>query len=412
VTASAVVEGGPVARTERAYPCLDGARAIAATAVLLHHVAFWTGDYTPDLVGRFLARMDVGVAIFFVLSGFLLSRPLFRAARDGRPAPRTAAYLWRRALRILPAYWLAVAAALLLLPQNDGSGPGTWIRHLALTQIYGTGHLREGLSHTWSLCTEVAFYLVLPFVGAALVRLARRRPDRPLRVLVALAVAAAAGLGWLGWQWTARPFASAGLDLWLPSYAGWFAAGMALALLTVADPTWGPVRLVTDLGGSLATCWATAGALLWIATSPLAGPMGLYQPSAAQAVLKSALYLAVATLLILPLVFGDQRRGWTRRALAGPVGRFLGEISYGLFLLHVVVLAGGFAVLDLVQFTGNVVWVALATWVVSVALAAVLYVLVERPMRRWRDVVPEVAAPRPSVSSAAATAATATSAST
>ena len=411
MAASAVVEGGPVARTERAYPCLDGARAIAATAVLLHHVAFWTGDYTPDLVGRLFARMDVGVAIFFVLSGFLLSRPLFRAARDGRPAPRTAAYLWRRALRILPAYWLTVAAALLLLPQNDGAGPGTWIRHLTLTQIYGTGNLREGLSHTWSLCTEVAFYLVLPFAGAALVRLGRRRPDRPGRVLAALAVLAAAGLGWLGWQWTAHPFPAGGLDLWLPSYAGWFAAGMALALLTAADPGWRPVRLATVLGGSLATCWATAGALLWIATSPLAGPMGLYEPTAVQAVLKSALYLAVATLFVLPLVFGDQRRGWTRRALAGPGGRFLGEISYGLFLIHVVVLAGGFAALGLVEFTGDVAWVALATWVVSVALAAALYVLVERPMRRWRDVVPEAPGRRPSVSRAATTAATASSAS-
>jgi peptidoglycan/LPS O-acetylase OafA/YrhL len=411
VTASAAVEGGPTSRTERAYPCLDGARAIAATAVLLHHVAFWTGDYTPDLVGRFCSRLDVGVAIFFVLSGFLLSRPLFRAAREGRPAPRPAAYLWRRALRILPAYWLTVVAALLLLPQNDGSGPGVWIRHLTLTQIYGIGHLREGLSHTWSLCTEAAFYLVLPVAGAALVRLGRHRPDRPARVLVALGVSVVAGLVWVGWRWTARPFPSAGLDLWLPSYTGWFAAGMALALLTVADPTWPPVRLATELGGSLATCWAAAGALLWIATSPLAGPMGLYEPSPAQAVLKSVLYLAVAVLLILPLVLGDQRRGWTRRALASRAGRFLGEISYGLFLIHLVVLAGAFTVLRLVEFTGNLVWVALGTWLVSVALATLLYVLVERPMRRWRDVVPEIPARRRGAGSAATTAATATSAS-
>jgi peptidoglycan/LPS O-acetylase OafA/YrhL len=387
VTASALVDGGPAARTERAFPALDGARALAATAVLLHHVAFWTGDYTPDLVGRILSRLDVGVAIFFVLSGFLLSRPLFLAARDGRPAPRTAPYLWRRALRILPAYWLTVAAALLLLPQNDGSGPGTWLRHLTLTQIYGTGGLREGLSHTWSLCTEAAFYLVLPFAGAALVRLARRRPDRPSRVLVALAAASAAGPAFLAWHWTAAPFPAAGLDLWLPSYTGWFAAGMALALLSVSDAAWRPVRLAAELGASLPTCWAAAGALFWIANSPLAGPMGLVEPTPAQAVLKNALYLAVAFLLILPLVFGDQRQGWTRRALASRPGRFLGEISYGLFLVHVVVLAGGFAVLGLVQFTGNVVWVALAVWLVSAALAAAIYVLVERPMRRWRGVI-------------------------
>src|SRR5688572_8617112 len=197
---------------------------MAATAVLLHHVAFWTGDYTPDLGGRIFSRLDIGVAIFFVLSGFLLSRPLFAAARAGLPAPRTAAYLWRRALRILPTYWLTVVAALLLLPQNDGSGPGVWIRHLTLTQVYGTGHLREGLSHTWSLCTEAAFYLVLPFAGAALVRLVRPPRERPGWALTALTLATVLGLAWLAWNGAARPFPHAGTDLWLPSYTGRFAA--------------------------------------------------------------------------------------------------------------------------------------------------------------------------------------------
>jgi peptidoglycan/LPS O-acetylase OafA/YrhL len=389
VTASATLEGGPVARTERRFPALDGARALAATAVLLHHVAFWTGDYTPDLVGRFFARLDVGVAIFFVLSGFLLSRPLFQAAVEGRRAPRTAAYLWRRGLRILPAYWLTVVAALLLLPQNDGSGAGTWIRHLTLTQIYGAGNLREGLSHTWSLCTEAAFYLVLPFAGAGLVRLVRRRPHRPGRVLVVLLGATLLGLAWVVWNWTARPFPDAALDLWLPSYAGWFAGGMALALLSVSDPASRPVRVVTELGASLPTCWAAAGVLLWIATSPVAGPMTLEQPTAAQAAIKSALYLSVAVLLILPLVFGDQRDGWVRRALASPPGRFLGDISYGLFLVHVVVLAGGFTLFGLQQFQGNLFWVALGVWVVSVGVAWLVYAAVERPLSRFRTVVPD-----------------------
>ncbi len=412
MTASASLEGGPAAGTERGFPGLDGARALAATAVLLHHVAFWTGDYTPDLIGRIFARLDVGVAIFFVLSGFLLSRPLFLAAVQGRRAPRTAAYLWRRALRILPAYWLTVAAALLLLPQNDGVGTGTWIRHITLTQIYGTGHLREGLSHTWSLSTEVAFYLLLPFAGAALVRLVRRWPRHPGRVLAVLAVATLLGLAWLVWHWVARPFPGAGLDLWLPSFTGWFAGGMALALLSVSDPDLRPVRVAMDLGASLPTSWAAAGALFWISTSPVAGPIGLLEPTAAEAAIKNAIYLGVAVLLVLPLVFGDQREGWARRALASRTGRFLGDISYGLFLIHVLVLAGAFALFDLVQFRGDVFWMALAVWTVSVALASLVYVGLERPLRRWRNVVAEHPRPDPPVSSAAATALTASSAST
>jgi peptidoglycan/LPS O-acetylase OafA/YrhL len=410
VTASATLEGGPAGRTERTFPALDGARALAATAVLLHHVAFWTGDYSPDLVGRIFSRFDVGVAIFFVLSGFLLSRPLFLAARENRRPPRTAAYLWRRSLRILPAYWLTVTAALLLLPQNDGAGPGTWIRHLTLTQIYGLDHVRAGLSHTWSLCTEVAFYLVLPFAGAALVRLVRRRPQRPGRVLAVLTVVALLGLAWVAWIWMARPLPSASVDLWLPSYAGWFAGGMALALLSVSDPASRPVRIVTDLGTSLPTSWAAAGALFWISTSPVAGPMGLLPPTPGQAAIKSALYLGVAVLLVLPLVFGDQQQGWARQALASPPGRLLGDISYALFLIHVIVLAGGFTLFGLVQFHGNLFWMSLAVWLISVALASLVYVGVERPLRRFRNVVPEN--PRPPVTSEATTAHTAISAST
>ena len=412
MTASAALEGGPASRTERAFPALDGMRALAATAVLLTHVAFWTGDYTPDLQGRIFARFDVGVPIFFVLSGFLLSRPLFLAAREGRPAPRTAAYLWRRALRILPAYWLTVGAALLLLPQNDGAGPGTWLRQLTLTQIYGVGHLREGLSHTWSLSTELAFYLALPLVGGTLVRLARVRPERPTRVLVALAVLTVLALAWIAWIRSTDLLSGGAPDLWLPSFGGWFAAGMLLAVLSVADRDWRPVRIANELGNSLATCWTAAGALFWMATSPIAGPTTLDPPTAPEAVLKNVLYLGVAALLVLPLVFGDQREGWVRPLLASPPARYLGEISYGLFLVHVVVLAGGYALLGLPQFTGDLPTVATVTWLMSVGVAAAIYRLVERPVRRWRNLVPDRSASRPGAHSEATTAVTPTSART
>jgi peptidoglycan/LPS O-acetylase OafA/YrhL len=405
VTASAVVEGGPVSGAERAFPALDGVRALAATAVVTTHVAFWTAHYTPDVIGRALARLDVGVAVFFVLSGFLLSRPLFLAAAERRPAPRAAAYLWRRALRIFPAYWLTVAAAFLLLPGNRAAGVAAWTRHLVLLQVYGPGWFAEGLSHTWSLSTEVAFYLVLPLAGAGLVRLSRHRPGRPARVLGALAVAAVLGLAWIAWVWTARP-STAPLEQWLPGFAGWFGAGMALAVLSVSDRDWWPVRLLHDIGSSLATCWAGAAALFWIATSTVAGPETLTAPTPAQAVVRNLLYLGIAALVVLPLVFGDQTRGRMRLVLAGPAARFLGEISYGLFLLHVLVLAVGFRALGMAPFTGNVVAVWIGTWLIGVALATAVYLLVERPLRRWRGLV----ATRGDSTSAATTAARATSA--
>ena len=408
MTASAVLDGGPASRTERAFPCLDGARALAATAVVGTHVSFWTGADTSTLLGRAFARFDVGVPIFFVLSGFLLSRPLFLAAAERRAAPRPVAYLWRRALRILPAYWLTVTVALLFLPGNQNADVGEWVRSFLLVHNYTTSPFGEGLTHMWSLSTEVSFYLVLPLVGAGLARLSGPRPDRPVRILVALGVAALLGLGWLVWVWSARPF-PVQMDLWLPSFLGWFGIGMALAVLSVSDPDWGPVRLARELGSGLATCWTAAGVLFWFSTTSFAGPLDLAVPTPAQAVLKNLLYLGVAGLLILPLVFGDQRRGVVRRVLGGPLVSSLGEVSYGLFLVHVPIIVAGYWLLGWAPFTGNFLVVLISTWLVSLAVAAALYLLVERPLHRWRGLVPERPLRRRG-SSEAPTAATATSA--
>lgn len=391
MTASAALEGGPAAGTERTFPALDGLRALAATAVVLTHAAFTTGDHTPGAVGRVLAHLDVGVPVFFVLAGFLLSRPFLGAAVEGRPAPRAVPYLWRRALRILPAYWITVAAALLLLPGNDGAGPATWVRHLLLVQVYDDDGFAAGLTHTWSLCTEVAFYLLLPPAAAGLLRLARRSPGRPWPVLAALGAAAVLGPVWLVLAWSGeRSFVPT--DLWLPAFAGWFAGGIALAALTVADPDWRPVRGARELAGSLGTCWAGAAVLFWIACTPVAGPMGLTAPSPGQAVTRSLLYGGVAVLLVAPLVLGEQR-GRTRAVLSGRAARFLGEISYGLFLVHVVLLTGAYDLTGTPVFTGPLALVAPATWLAGAAVAWLLYVLVERPLRRFRHVADGVVLP-------------------
>jgi peptidoglycan/LPS O-acetylase OafA/YrhL len=410
VTASTSLEGGPEARTERAFPALDGARALAATAVVGTHVAFWTGGDTSTLLGRALARFDVGVPIFFVLSGFLLSRPIFLAAARGRPGPRPAAYLWRRALRILPAYWLTVTVALLFLPGNQEASVGQWVGHLLLAQNYLTVPFAEGLSHMWSLSTEVSFYLLLPLFGAGLVRLGDRRPERPVRILTTLGVAALLGLAWLVWMWTDRPL-PVQMDLWLPSFLGWFGAGMAMALLSVSDPTWRPARMAREVGASLPTCWAAAGVLFWFSTTSFAGPLDLQSPTPAEAVTKHLLYLGVAAMLILPLVFGDPRRGAVRRVLGGHLVSSLGEISYGLFLVHVPVLVAGYALLGWAPFSGSLLLVLIGTWLISVGIAAAVYLLLERPSQRWRGLVP--GRPRGAASSTGATTAQiATSAST
>ncbi|RBY97734.1 acyltransferase [Blastococcus sp. TF02-8] len=366
------------------YPALNGLRALAATAVVTTHAAFWTAAYSDDTLGYAFARLDVGVAVFFALSGFLLSQPLFRAAAEGRPAPRTAAFLWRRALRILPAYWLCVVFAMLFLPENREMGTGDWLRFLTLTQIYSRNWHGEGLVHAWSLCTEVSFYVLLPLVVAGLLRLCGG-VWRPGRILLALGAASLLGFGWFAWV-ASDPFLLGSLTLWLPAYLSWFGAGMAIAVLSVADPRWAPVRRARELAASPGTCWAGAAVLFWAASGPYTGANDLSRAlTAGEGITKHLLYTLIAALAVWPLVFGDQTAGWGRRLLASRPMDWLGERSYGIFLFHMPLLI---IMWDL--FTRPLLLVLPVTWAAAVLVAAVVYRVVERPLvLRFRDVVRE-----------------------
>ena len=105
-----------VAPTVARRPGLDVLRGVAATAVVVSHVAFVSGVVNPERwssqVRLLLPRLDVGVPIFFVLSGLLIARPFLRAVADDRPAPAPVRYLLRRAARIYPLYWVVLAVSL------------------------------------------------------------------------------------------------------------------------------------------------------------------------------------------------------------------------------------------------------------------------------------------------------------
>ena len=96
------------------FPLLDPLRAVAALMVVVTHTAELGGFNREHWVGAWTVRLDSGVAIFFVLSAFLLYRPFVSARLDGRAIPRVWRYARRRALRILPAYWVALIALGLL----------------------------------------------------------------------------------------------------------------------------------------------------------------------------------------------------------------------------------------------------------------------------------------------------------
>ena len=164
------------------FPLLDGMRAIAALCVLLVHVQ---GAASPGTVpaDRILSHLNVGVTIFFLISGFLLYRPFIAQRARGPAAPPVSQYAKRRALRIFPAYWLALTL-LTILPGTVGASGGQWLTQYTLTQnIPFTSNpscslVGCDLAQTWSLVVELTFYVTLPLWFLLAERFARGRPAR------------------------------------------------------------------------------------------------------------------------------------------------------------------------------------------------------------------------------------------
>jgi peptidoglycan/LPS O-acetylase OafA/YrhL len=110
------------------FPLFDSLRGIAVLAVVIFHVAFITGALNVRVAGDVLGVLgDVGVVLFFVISGFLLYRPFVAARAHGRRPPDPVRYARRRALRIVPAYWVALTV-LAIFPGVVGPFSRDWWR--------------------------------------------------------------------------------------------------------------------------------------------------------------------------------------------------------------------------------------------------------------------------------------------
>jgi peptidoglycan/LPS O-acetylase OafA/YrhL len=363
------------------FPALDGLRAVGALAVLTTHVGFQTGDALNGPFAGILSRLDAGVAIFFAISGFLLYRPYAVAWFEHTDPPLTLPYLRNRALRILPALWVAVLLAVLLVPHGDAVTWASYLRQATLTQIYVDSPAADGLTQMWSLATEVAFYLLLPFLARLLTNY-----ERPTRRAVRWRLAVLACFTLLGPIWMAgvNTTDQARAGLWLPGYLGWFAVGMGFALWQVARSSGrlGPSALdtLTKIPG---TVWGIAIALLLIASSPIAGPYNLTTPTPGQAFVKSLLYTAIAACVVFPAI---TPRPKVAAVLGGRVGHVAGDISYGVFCYHLIVLSVVEQLFDIELFKGQFALRFWPTLILSVAVAAASYYLMERPiMRRGRQ---------------------------
>src|SRR5690349_11274911 len=365
-----VAQGGleSVGKAER-VASLTGIRAVAALLVVATHAAYTTGLYPQGYLGLVYSRMEIGVPIFFVLSGFLLFSPWVKAAATGAAPPSVRRYAWHRVRRIMPAYVVTVLAAYLLYHfRTAGPNPGhTWeglFRNLTLTQIYTDNYLysflHQGLTQMWSLAVEVAFYIVLPALAYLLLVVLCRRRWRPGLLLAGLGGLALLTPAWLILVHT-TDFLPDAARLWLPTYLVWFLGGMLLAALQPLG-----VRAYA------LACIPLAVVCYFIVSTPIGGAPTTSPAELREALFKAGFYAVIATLMVAPLALGD--RGVYARLLASRPMVFLGEISYEIFLIHLLTME--LVMVEVVRYpiyTGSMWWLFIVTLIVTVPLAWLLH---------------------------------------
>lgn len=346
-------------------PELDGLRGLAALAVLVFHCWLYTMA-VPD-AGRAVAGVDLaysnlrlGLVLFFVLSGFLLYGPWVRAALEQRSAPRIASYFKRRALRVLPAYYLSLIGAIVLLWPHAGSTgirlpeTGQLWTFFALVPNYFDGPLMTLNPPVWTLIVEISFYAVLPLLGWVALRLA---PTRWAQAMFPLALLVA-GIAFNAWLTDHRADAPNQLGKLLPTMLPYFAIGMFAAVLAHGRSP------------SRRTGWILLGAGVLLVYANVRWK--LYSVGTKETVILRDLFAAAGFAAIVAGAAAPQ----LRRVVGSRPLVALGSVSYAVYLWHVPLLLWLRAEGLLPTTTLGALLVVLPP---TLAISAASWLLVERP---------------------------------
>ena len=322
--------------------------------------------------------MNLGVAIFFLLSGFLLYRPFIAHRAGGPPAPRFGVYAWRRCLRILPAWWLVITV-LALVPSIDttqGNVVSLYTLTFTLDPSGSYGCATCGLSQTWSLAIEASFYLCLPLLviltGWVAARWRRAWPWNELAMLILIGVGGTL-LNFAVFE-SPAPVAIGGTAI---SFALWFALGMSLAVVSAYVSAGGAERAISLVKRWPGVSWLVAIAVFAATAAWLPATSILLDDS--ERLVAFIVFGVTSLFLIVPAVF-DGGHGLPRLLVGNRYVAWLGLISYGIFLWHIA------AIQALVQWGPELGFLPLllATLAITVPIAAASYYLLERPLLRFK----------------------------
>jgi peptidoglycan/LPS O-acetylase OafA/YrhL len=349
-------------------PALDGVRAIAVLLVILSHFPYVAGSAVSHAiwtVGQALRTGYVGVDLFFVLSGFLITRILLNELKQtGGISYRD--FFIKRVLRIFPIYYLCVAIFVLCFHWNEGllssllSYTFNWYKPFHIEPI--------ALEHTWSLSVEEQFYLIWPPLIAILPHMLRSVTT--WLIIPALSIVAALAI------------------------SVHFESTLAANIIYMSTAT----RMISlSLGAYLAVAESTGGALkTWQSIAILtAGAAVLLLDNVARGmhlIAAGGFYwsfalLGYATLCcgaVSAVIFSGGKIITTlKRILTLKPLRYIGKISYGLYLYHLFILF----LLNIAPYQtegGTSFWRVSAAAILTFVAAHLSYSYLELPLIRLK----------------------------
>ncbi len=380
----------------------DFVRAAACLTVLFHHLAqrmSWEQDVGwMEWFRPFSDMGTFGVAMFFVLSGFLLARPFWQALDRGEPMPPLRTYAIRRAARILPGYWAALLVTFVLSITVFGFAFDGQLLLRLVVGFFAVGDWHwvtlfpvEVNGPLWSISFEVTSYLLLP-VGFALLFLAARWSGQGWQSrLMWIGVLALAILAhWLFARYYRVDMRQRGWDFgliggakyWMPRFNpfGFFAMFAIGALAAGLQVRWAKYRNgLFGLVAVIALAWAVQRMVVqYDAPTPdswgwLGIPYGF--PWFALAV---ALFLAATPSSL-----------WLGSILENPPTRYIARISFGIYIWH-------YPVLELVRLYWDpqiqhgtasdplrFAMTSVIVTAITIVVAHMSYAMLEEPVIRW-----------------------------
>jgi peptidoglycan/LPS O-acetylase OafA/YrhL len=381
-------------------PAFDGYRAWAILGVVLFHVFQVAGSFAAagdSALGVVLwGALPRTLDLLFIVSGFVIYLPT--VVRDG-DFGRVSSFAIRRAARLFPAYYVALLIAIVLLaavPASDGvPGAGTVVAHFTVMQtpallfVEGFDLGLGVVPPVWTLSVEVCFYLLLPFIAAVYFR----HPISGLAVVASITVAWtilgqnadwAAGLAGVDLSAASQNRIESFYASQFPEWATAIACGMtgAWAYVTLRD------RIPRERLERIAMWGTVLAALCFCALVYLAGREAVDDPSKFEGLFgRQSLLITLGSPVALTAILVCFALMPARLQLpcSVPPIRWLGDVSYGIFLIHFAViwlLLEGSSLAADGRFETTLVWCAIV-YPVSIAYAYLSARFLERPVRRW-----------------------------